>query len=476
MQSFWVETLGCPKNQVDSDKIGGTLRADGMVLAEGPDDADLVVVNTCGFIDEARQESVDTVIALSDARRDGARLVVTGCMAERYGDELATALDGEGVLLPRDAVAGFGVPVTLSPRRKGAALMAGNTDDVVPSFDLLNLPRPAASAPWAYVKVAEGCDRKCGFCAIPTFRGPQRSRSIDDILAEVDALVDPVRAAAEGGMGVREIVLVAQDLASFGRDQGQGTRSIVPLVKAVAARVDRVRLLYLYPSDLTDELVETILATGLPYFDLSLQHVSPPLMRRMRRWGDGARFLERIAAIRALEPAAAFRSNFIVGYPGETEADHDALLDFVAEAQLDWCGFFAYSNEDGTYAAGLDGEVPEELMHERLAELRELQDGITAARRDELIGATVTVLVDAPGHARGHREAPEIDGVVLVPESLAVGELCEVHIVDALGPDLVAEAAGPVALEQRARAEFDAALQAEATAAVPADGPVAVRS
>jgi len=439
---FWVETLGCPKNQVDSDKLTGTMLADGMVPAAAPDDADVVVVNTCAFIEEARQESVDTIIALSDARREGARLVVTGCMAERYGDELATALDDEGVLHERDAVAGFGVPVTLSATRGGRALLAADAD--VPSFDLLNLPRPRAAAPWAYIKVAEGCDRNCGFCAIPTFRGPQRSRTIDDILREVDDLVKPSSSLDDPGVAAREIVLVAQDLASFGRDQGQGAKAIVPLVRAVADQVDWVRLLYLYPSDLTNELIDTILATGVPYFDLSLQHVSPPLMRRMRRWGNGDKFLARIADIRAAEATATFRSNFIVGYPGETESDHDALLAFVRDARLDWCGFFSYSNEDGTYAAGLDGVVAPELMQERLGELRELQDGITAAKRDEMIGTTVRVLVDNPGQARSTREAPEIDGIITVPEHLPVGEFAEVAIVDALGPDLVAAVVEPV--------------------------------
>jgi ribosomal protein S12 methylthiotransferase len=250
---------------------------------------------------------------------------------------------------------------------------------------------------------------------------------VADILEEVDSLQ------------AREIVLVAQDLAAFGRDQGVGERSIVPLVEAVAARVDRVRLLYLYPSDLTAPLIDAICASGVPYFDLSLQHVSAPLLRRMRRWGNGGRFLERMAAIRAREPGAAFRSNFIVGYPGETEDDHDQLLAFVEEAQLDWCGFFSFSREEGTYAADLDGRVPEGLVHERLAELRELQDRITAARRDELIGSVVEVLVDAPGQGRTYREAPEIDGVVTVPDELPVGDLVEVRVVDALGPDLVAE-------------------------------------
>lgn len=409
---FWVETLGCPKNEVDSDKLVGTLLADGMEAADDPSDASLVVVNTCAFIETARQESIDTVLALRDEAGD-AKVVVTGCMAERYGDELADALPEV------DTVAGFGVPVTLGKKPSSA--------EALPTFDLLNLPRPASARPWAYVKIAEGCDRACGFCAIPTFRGPQRSRSHESILAEVEQL------------DVREVVLVAQDLAAFGRDQGEGERTIVPLIGEVAERVDRVRLLYLYPSDLTEELISTMLGVNMPYFDLSLQHVSPPLMRRMRRWGDGTKFLERIATIRAEAPEAAFRSNFIVGYPGETEEDHDALLDFVEAADLDWCGFFSYSKEEGTYAATLDEVVPDGLVAERLRELSELQDRITARRRDELIGQSVSVLVDEVGVGRTFREAPEIDGIVNVPDDLEVGVFHDVAIASALGPDLIAE-------------------------------------
>jgi ribosomal protein S12 methylthiotransferase len=417
-QRFYVETLGCPKNQVDSDKLIGTMLADGMLATDDPGTADVVVVNTCAFIEEARRESIDTILALEEQRRDGARLVVTGCMAERYGLELAEALPEV------DLVAGFGVPVSLG--RKPIGVTAA-----VPLLDLLNLPRPRSTAPWAYVKIAEGCDRTCGFCAIPSFRGPQRSRDVVSILDEVDQLE------------AREIVLVAQDLASYGKDRpGElGAGSIVPLVRAVAERVDRVRLLYLYPSDLSDSLIDAICDSGVPYFDLSLQHVSKPLLRRMRRWGDGDRFLRRIADIRAREPDAAFRSNFIVGYPGETETDHDQLLSFVEAAQLDWCGFFAYSAEEGTYAVGLDGAVDAGLMADRLAELRELQDAITAAGRDSLIGTVQRVLVDSTGIARSHREAPEIDGVVHVRHDRAVGEFIEVEIVDALGPDLVAAGA-----------------------------------
>ena len=418
-QRFYIETLGCPKNQVDSEKIVGTLLADGLSQTDDPSKADVVVVNTCAFIEDARKESIDTLLALDDRRKRSSRLVVTGCMAERYGDELADALP------EADQVAGFGVPIQLG--RKPIAVTSE-----VPKFDLLNLPRPKSQAPWAYVKIAEGCDRTCGFCAIPSFRGPQRSRDVDAILREVDEVE------------VREIVLVAQDLASYGKDRPDelGAGSIVKLVRDVAARVDWVRLLYLYPSDLSDELIDAMLDTGVPYFDLSLQHVSKEHLRRMRRWGDKQRFLERIERIRSLAPDAAFRSNFIVGYPGETEDDHDQLLDFVREAQLDWCGFFTFSPEEGTHALTLPDHVDESLMNERIAELRELQDAITAERRDALLGADISVLVDEPGIARSFREAPEIDGVVQVSESLTVGRFHTVTVEQVFGPDLIATSTG----------------------------------
>ena len=418
-QRFYLESLGCPKNDVDSDKIIGTLLADGLMQTDDASQADLVVVNTCAFIEDARRESIDTVLELSDQRKAGARVVVTGCMAERYGAELAESLP------EADHIAGFGVPIALTKKSLSV------TSQSVPSFDLLNLPRPKSRSPWAYVKIAEGCDRNCGFCAIPSFRGPQRSRDIESILAEVEQLE------------AKEIVLVAQDLASYGKDRPTelGAGSIVGLVNRVAAKVARTRLLYLYPSDLSDDLIDAICNTGVPYFDLSLQHVSKAHLRRMRRWGDGERFLNRITDIRKREPDAAMRSNFIVGYPGETEEDHDLLLSFVNDAQLDWCGFFAFSPEEGTHAVSLPDRVPESLMNERLAELRELQDSITARRRDDLIGETMTVLVDEVGVGRSHREAPEIDGVVHVSETLPVATFVEVEIADALGPDLVATSA-----------------------------------
>ena len=524
-ESFWIETLGCPKNQVDSDKIAGSLLADGMRRADGAEDADLVVVNTCAFVESAREESVDAVLSLSEhvrlgeageqreeklgerqtaaqgetplVPRGGKRLVVTGCMAERYGSELAEALPEV------DAVAGFGVPVNVggvgSDARFGGTKVsngAGVPDrtaisdrataaTAVPAMDLLNMARPKSELPWAYVKIAEGCDRSCGYCAIPQFRGPQRSRSVEAICEEVEALE------------IREAVLIAQDLAAYGRDAARdsknretresvrfgdsdndepasslklasspkatsaalpavklsslsklsppnqshllnSSRPIIPLIQEVAKRVDWVRLLYLYPADLTDELTDAIFATGVPYFDLSLQHVSRPLLRRMRRWGDGDRFLSRIQHIRRQEPDAAFRSNFIVGYPGETEEDHEQLLEFIEAAQLDWCAFFAFSSEEGTYAADLSDHVPASLIAERLAELRETQDAITESRRRQLLGRRMRVLVDAPGTARSHREAPEIDGIIHVPDHLPAGEFAEVEIKSSVGPDLEA--------------------------------------
>ena len=466
MGRYYLQTLGCPKNQVDSDKLEGYLDAQGYGCVADPADADLVVVNTCAFIEAARQESIDTILGLADQRRPGARLVVTGCLAERYGDELRDALP------EIDLVAGFGrdlvaapeplssVSVSLGATR--AASPGPSTARSLDGFDLLELPRPLAKAPWAYVKVAEGCDRICGFCAIPSFRGKQRSRSHEEVMAEVDALLahDPAASNPTPAPPLREVVLVAQDLASYGRDRtgpGAATRTangpspIAALTLAVSAKVERTRLLYLYPSGLTDDLIEAVLATKVPYFDLSLQHVSRPHLTRMRRWGDGERFLRRIEDIRRLDPNATFRSSFILGYPGETEHDHDLLLEFLEAAQLDWAGFFTFSNEEGTHAAGLPDQVPTDLAFERLRECSELQDAITAVKRDALVGTTQSVLVDAPGVGRTVHEAPEIDGIVHLldhahdldlddNDGITPGTILDVTITGAEGPDLFARA------------------------------------
>ena len=432
---YWIETLGCPKNHVDSDKLSGLLESQGYLVADSPESADLVVANTCAFIDAAREESIETVLDLAERKSGNARLVVTGCMAERYGSELAEALPEV------DLVAGFGQSLTLAVDVPASAPVTLRRKPA-PAFDLLNLPRPATTRPWAYVKIAEGCDRRCGFCAIPSFRGDQRSRSTSEILTEA-------RALAHGG--VKELVLIAQDLASWGHDRRRaalgepvevldegGTQPLIELTIALSAEIERVRLLYLYPSGLTSGLIEAILATGVPYFDLSLQHASRPMLRAMRRWGDAERFLERIAAIRRADANATFRSSFILGYPGETEDDQRALLEFIEAAQLDWAGFFTFSGEEGTFAYDLADQVPHELALERLREVSELQDSITARRRDDLVGTRQRLLVDAPGVARSVKECPEIDGIVMVDPSLAVGTMVDCEIVASHGTDLEA--------------------------------------
>jgi ribosomal protein S12 methylthiotransferase len=427
---FYVETLGCPKNAVDSDKVTASLVADGLVPAASPEDAELVVVNTCAFVEAARQESIDVTLALAEARKPGAKLVVTGCLAERYGDELADALP------EADAVVGFGAEGALAEvvlKRKPAGVR-----------DLLELPRPAPAAPWAYVKIAEGCDRACAFCAIPSFRGKQRSRAPDAVEAEARSLVE---------RGAAEIVLVAQDLAWYGRDAGE-LGSLAPLLRRLDALsadgLARIRLLYLYPSEVRDPLVSTMLElpTVVPYFDLSLQHASPPLLRRMKRWGSGERFMELVAGIRARAPEATFRSSFIVGFPGETERHHDELLAFLGSVEMDWAGFFPFSREDGTPAADMDGAVPDELVRERLRECAELQDPITQASRDALVGTDLEVLVDGVDDetgepvGRSHREAPEIDGVIRIRDAFArPGARVRARVTSACGPDLFAEPA-----------------------------------
>lgn len=429
---FWVETLGCPKNAVDSEKVAASLVADGLTAAGDPGDADLVVVNTCAFIEAAREESVDAILAMAATRKPGAKLVVTGCLAERAGAELA------GALPEVDAVVGFAQEAAIGEVVDLAR--PGRTPSGV--RDLLELPRSAPSAPWAYVKVAEGCDRACAFCAIPSFRGTQRSRRPEAIEAEVRSLV-------EGG--VAEVLLVAQDLAWYGRDAGE-PGALVPLLRKLDRLASdglvRIRLLYLYPSEVRDPLVSTMLElpTVVPYFDLSLQHADPALLRAMKRWGDGDRFLATIDRIRAVEPVATFRSSFIVGFPGETEREHDALLGFLDAAQLDWAGFFAFSREDGTPAAAMPGAAPDHVVAEWLRECESVQEPITRASRDALVGLEVDVLVDERDPETGaltgrtHREAPEIDGVVHLDSGWArPGALVRARVTDAIGTDLVAK-------------------------------------
>ena len=420
--------------------------ADGLTAAESAASADLVVVNTCAFIEAAREESIDVVLGLSATRKLGAKVVATGCMAERYGDELAAALPEVDAVIGFAGAGSIAQSVGFAPLPDARAVQSDQPITLrrkpTGVRDLLELPRPKSKTPWAYLKVAEGCDRACAFCAIPTFRGKQRSRTTESITSEARTLVDG---------GVRELVLVAQDLAWYGRDidtPGALAPLLVELDELRRDGLERIRLLYLYPSEVRDPLVSTMLelTTVVPYFDLSLQHASRPLLARMKRWGSGAQFLDSIAEIRAAQPDAVFRSSFISGFPGETEAMHAEMLSFLEAAQLDWAGFFAYSQEDGTTAAALDGLIDPDVIRERLGELHAVQEPITASSRQALLNTNQTVLVDGVDEdnqwtGRTFREAPEIDGVVRLDAhpTLRAGISLSVRIVGCEGPDLLGE-------------------------------------
>jgi ribosomal protein S12 methylthiotransferase RimO len=429
----WLQTLGCSKNQVDSDKLTALLTEAGYVGAAGPEDADVVMVNTCAFIEAARRESIEAVLDAADRSTDDARLVVIGCMAQRYETELADelpevdaviGLDRYGELVDRlDTMTGW-EPIRL--RR--------------PSMDILyEIRRPTPTTPYAYVKVAEGCDKPCTFCAIPLFRGKQRSRAPVNIRDEIADLAS---------VGVGEVVLVAQDLAAYGRDI-DAPGGIVELLRFVSD-VDglrRLRLLYLYPREIRQALIDEIAGNPVvaSYFDLSLQHASGHLLRAMKRPGDGAGHLGLVDRIRTADPAAALRSSFIVGFPGESDDDVEELADFLTEARLDWAGFFPYSAEEGTPAAALDGRIPAGDVAERVRYLTAIQDDLTAERSGERIGSTVEVLVDQVEDGRpvgrSFREAPEIDGVVLLDRGRP-GEWVTAEITGSFGGDTEAEVVG----------------------------------
>ena len=402
--------------------------------ASSPEGADVVMVNTCAFVEAARQESVETILDLRQSKGEEAGLVVMGCMAQRYGAELEEALPDVDAVVGLDRYGELvGVldsvtrwtPVRIGPRR--------------PTMDLLHMvSRPVPTLPYAYVKVAEGCDKTCAFCAIPLIRGPQRSRRPTDIREEMARLCNA---------GVSEVILVAQDLAAYGRDIGAPSDdNIVDLLRFVSdvEGLVRVRLLYLYPTEIRPALIAEIASNPrlAPYFDLSLQHASRRLLRSMRRPGSTASHLRLIARIRSAEPAAALRSSFIVGYPGETDDDVDELALFLEEADLDWAGFFPYSPEDGTAAVELSERIDPGEVAARVRDLARIQDGITARRNAEQVGTTHTVLVDQVEDGvpvgRSYREAPDIDGMICL-DGGAPGDWLEVEITGSYETDLVAE-------------------------------------
>ncbi len=455
-------TLGCARNEVDSEELAGRLAADGYELVVDAEDADAVLVNTCGFIETAKKDSVDAIL---EATGTGAQVVAVGCMAERYGTELAGALP-EATVLGFDDYEAIGdrlddvlsgrplVPHTprdrrtllpISPADRTRAAVAGwagnDKAPAIPGHAWLKRTR-LASGPSAALKLASGCDRRCAFCAIPTFRGAFVSRPVAEVLGEAHWLA---------GQGVTELVLVSENSTSYGKDIGdlRTLEKLLPQLAAIEGLV-RVRVAYLQPAELRPGLLETIAGTPgvAPYFDLSFQHSSPTLLRRMRRFGGTEDFLALIERARAIAPAAGFRTNVILGFPGETEADVAELERFLTAGRLDAVGVFGYSDEDGTEAARLDGHLPQHEVDARVARITDLVEELTAQRAEERVGETVQVLLgepDAgePGRWTGHAEHqdPDADGtttVTGVPQDAVPGQVVAARVTDTEGIDLVA--------------------------------------
>jgi ribosomal protein S12 methylthiotransferase RimO len=426
----WLATLGCAKNQVDSEKLLGRLAHAGFAAAPAAEDADVVMVNTCAFVEAARRESVEAILDVARQKAPGARLVVLGCLAQRYQAELADALPEADAVVPIER---YGDLVD------HLAILTGwrPTGPRAEPRDILDeVRRPTPATPYAYLKVAEGCDKPCTFCAIPQFRGSARSRRPSEVRAEAQAL-----AAA----GVGELVLVAQDLTGYGQDLGT-PGGLVDLLRFLGdvEGLRRLRLLYLHPREVNDGLIAEMASNPVvaPYFDLSLQHSSGRLLRAMRRPGDGETHLALAARIRAAAPDAALRSSFIVGFPGETDDDVAGLAEFLEAARLDWAGFFSFSPEEGTPAADLPGQVSAAEAAERARLLEAIQERITSERNAAQVGRVVEVLVDLVEDGtpvgRSYREAPEIDGMVLLDRGQA-GEWRQARITGSYGSDTVAE-------------------------------------
>jgi ribosomal protein S12 methylthiotransferase len=468
--SVALVTLGCARNDVDSEELAGRLAADGFRLVDDPEDADTVVVNTCGFVEAAKKDSVDTLLAASDLKGSGRTraVVAVGCLAERYGKDLAESLPEADAVLGFDdypdiaarlrSILAGDVPhphtpqdrrrlLPISPADRDAATVSvpGHASDIGahgPATGPRTVRRRLAGGPMAPLKLASGCDRRCSFCAIPSFRGSFVSRRPSDVLAEARWLA---------GEGVREVFLVSENSTSYGKDLGD-LRLLETLLPELAAidGIERVRVSYLQPAETRPGLVEAIASTpGVsPYYDLSFQHASAPVLRRMRRFGDPESFLELLGRVRALAPAAGVRSNVIVGFPGETEADLQTLCDFLVEARLDVTGVFGYSDEDGTEAEGLDGKLDADEIRARVERVTDLVEQLTAERAEERIGEQVEVLVESVEDAgdgdraegRADHQGPEVDGTTrLVTGSYAVGDLVPAVVVAAEGADLVAE-------------------------------------
>ncbi len=470
-RSVSLVTLGCARNEVDSEELAARLAAGGWTLRGEGEDADVVLVNTCGFIQAAKQESIDELLSAADS---GAKVAAVGCLAERYGSELADELPEAQVLSfddytdiaarLDDVLAGRRRPahvardrrtlLPVSPASRQQARAAKGASE--PAVDLTDLPpgvAPASGPPvvrrrlaggvTAPLKIASGCDRRCSFCAIPSFRGSFVSRRPPELLAEASWLA---------GQGVRELVLVSENSTSYGKDLGdlRLLETVLPeLVKTEG--IARVLVSYLQPAEVRPGLIEVMASTPgvAPYFDLSFQHASGPVLRRMRRFGDRARFIELIERVRQLSPEAGVRSNFIVGFPGETAGDLRELELFLSEARLDAIGIFGYSDEDGTEAAGFDdaGKLDPDEVNRRVSEFADLAEEVMAQRAADRVGETVEVLVeevtgDGRYEGRAAHQAPDVDGstTLLAGRPLVPGDLVAAQVVESAGADLVARA------------------------------------
>ncbi len=453
-----IVTMGCARNEVDSEELAGRLAADGWTLVEDVESAEVAVVNTCGFIESAKKDSVDALLEANSLKGHGTTraVVAVGCMAERYGKELAEALP------EADAILGFddyqdisarlqsivsGNPHTPhTPRDRRALLPIAPVERAQARDDAFQSAVGAGgslfrnrlgSSPWAPLKIASGCDRRCSFCAIPYFRGSFISRRPTEILQEATWL---------GQNGVSELFLVSENTTSYGKDLGD-----LKLMEKILHEfteipgIERVRLSYLQPAEMRPSLLQAMIETEkvAPYFDLSFQHASPSVLRRMRRFGSSEQFLHLITQIRALSPEAGIRSNFIVGFPGETQDDFDELANFITAAKLDAVGIFGYSDEDNTEALTLAEKVTDEVIRERVESLSSLADEMVSIRAAGRIGETVRVLIEDEElqEGRAAHQGPEVDGTTsFIGTDFTVGEYIDAVIVDSMGADLVAEA------------------------------------
>ncbi len=443
-----VVTLGCARNEVDSEELAGRLAADGWTLVDDVESAEVALVNTCGFIESAKKDSVDALLEANSLKGHGTTraVVAVGCMAERYGNELAEALP------EADAILGFDDYKDISARLQ--SIVAGESHKAhVPRDRRALLPIAPAeradarqeeefsrkrlgTAPWAPLKIASGCDRRCSFCAIPYFRGSFISRRPTEIISEARWLAEN---------GVSEMFLVSENTTSYGKDLGdlQLMEKILPEIAALAG-VERVRLSYLQPAEMRPTLLQAMIATEktAPYFDLSFQHTSPTVLRRMRRFGDTEKFLHLINQIRALSPEAGIRSNFIVGFPGETQEDFDDLANFITQAKLDAVGVFGYSDEDNTEALNLTDKVDADVIAQRLETLSSLADEMVSLRAQARIGESVRVLIEDAElqEGRAAHQGPEVDGTTtFIGTDFKVGQYVDAVVIDSMGADLVAK-------------------------------------